>query len=98
MAPDPLVMPGDGSALEAGGKGVLRLDGETHFDRHLVVRDLAALDMAAGFGDFEPADVVDGRRGAGDRALDGVLDAGGRGADQLNDLVNVVTHELPSLR
>lgn len=92
------------------------------------MRDLAALDVAAGEGElkgsggawrrwkraggfehFEPAStvlrqhpvlpllvLVDGGRGAGDRGLDGVLDAGGRGADELDDLVDMVGHELPS--
>ena len=72
--------------------GRLGVHGESHFDGHLIVRDLAALDVAAGFEDFEPADVVDGGRGAGDRRLDRILDAGRRGADELDDLVNMIGH------
>ena len=33
---------------------------ETDLDRHLVVGDLAALDVAASVRDLEPADVIDG--------------------------------------
>ena len=50
--------------VERGRSG---LDREADLDRHLVVQDLAALDVAAGFEDFEPADIVDGGGGAGDR-------------------------------
>ena len=52
---------------------------------------------SGGVGDFEPADIIDGRGGAGDRGLDRILDGAGRGADELDDLVNMVAHELPSL-
>ena len=48
-------------------RGCSGLDGEADLDGQLVVRDLAAFDMAARVGDFEPADIVDGGGGAGDR-------------------------------
>jgi len=60
------------------------------------MQDLAALDMPARFEHFEPADIVDRARSPRNRPLDRVLDAGGRGTDELNDLVDVVSHELPS--
>src|SRR3546814_19908815 len=53
--------------------------------------------MAAGFFDFEPADVADRPGGAGDGAFDGILDAGRRAADDFDDLVDVVAHAWPPL-
>src|SRR3546814_12226315 len=53
--------------------------------------------MAAGFFDFEPADVADRPGGAGDGAFDGILDAGRRAADDFDDLVDVVAHDWPHL-
>ena len=45
-----------------------------------------------GFGHLEPANVVDGGGCPADRGLDGVLDADGGRADQLDQLVDVVGH------
>ena len=84
--------------FRASRDGPSSLDGEADLDRHLVMKDLAALDMAAGFEDFEPADILDRGGSPRNRSLDRILDAGGRGADELNDLVDVVRHELPSLK
>jgi hypothetical protein len=78
--------------------GRLGFDREPHFDGHLVVQDLAAIDVPARFEHFEPADIVDGAGRAGDRSLDRILDAGGGGADELDDFVDMVCHELPSLK
>ena len=111
------VLSGVDGVLGRRGFRPSRLDGEADLDGHLVMRDLAALDVAAGGGElkgsggaqrrwkraggfenFEPAStalrqrpalpllvLVDGGRRAGNRGLDGILDAGGRGADQLDD-------------
>ena len=87
-----------GRDFRASRDGPSSLDGEADLDRHLVVKDLSALDMAARFEDFEPADTVDRARSPSDRGLDGVLDAGGRRADELDYFINVVCHELPSLK
>ena len=54
--------------------------------------DLAVLDMAAGLDDLEPAKVAQGLVGALERGLDRVLDAGGRGSDELYHLVDVFRH------
>ena len=81
---------------ESGALGRSGFDCEPHFDGHLVVQDLPALDVPARFKHLEPADIVDRARRPGDSSLDRVLDAGGRGADELDDLVDVVCHELPS--
>ena len=83
------------SALRSHPFGVLAFDRKPHLDRHLIVRDLTAVDVAAGFEDFEPADIVDRARRPGDRGLDRVLDAGGGGADELDDLVDVVHARIP---
>ena len=90
--------PGMAARFAVAALGRLGFNGEADLDRHLVMRDLAALDMTAGVGDFEPADIVDGRGRARDRGLDRILDAGRRGADELNDFVDVVGHgPAPSL-
>src|SRR5215212_5951808 len=65
---------------------------EADLQGHLVMGDLAALDMAASLLDLEPANVAHGRGGAGDGALDRILDAGRRAADDLDHLVDIVAH------
>jgi hypothetical protein len=67
-------------------------DREPHFDGHLVVQDLAALDVPSRFEHLEPADIVDRARSPGNGGLDRILDARGRGADEFDDLVDVVRH------
>ena len=71
-------------------------EGEADFDGHLIMVDLAVHHMAAGLDHLEPADILERARSPRDRALDRVLDARRRRADQLDDLVDVVRHELPS--
>jgi hypothetical protein len=56
------------------------------------VGDIAVHDMAAGFDDFEPVEVLDGLRSPRNRVADGGVGAVGRGANQFDDLVGVVGH------
>jgi len=53
------------------------VEGETDFDRDLPVGDLAVFDVAAGFTDFEPAEIADALGGFSDGVLDRVLEAFG---------------------
>jgi len=47
--------------------------------------ELAVLDVPPHVGDLEPVEVVQGPRGPADGHLDGIVDAGGGGADDLAD-------------
>src|SRR5437764_1677595 len=62
------------------GADVRIVDREADLQRDLVVLDLAGLEMAAGLGDLEPAQVAQGAAGARDSGLYCVLDAGRRRA------------------
>ena len=55
--------------------------------------NLVMNDMAAHLGDFKPTHVTDGFTGSLDRVVHGVFDAVGRGTDQLDLFVDVVTHQ-----
>src|SRR5215208_7713047 len=65
---------------------------EADLERHLVLRDLPGRHPAAHLDHLEPPDVPDGGRGPGDRGLDGVGDAHARGADEFDQLVDVLGH------
>jgi hypothetical protein len=65
---------------------------EADLQRDLEAAAAVVLDPAARVGDLEPVQVVQGFRGAGDGALDRVVDALGGGADDLADGVDVVCH------
>ena len=80
---------------ESGALGRSGFDREPHFDGHLVMQDLAAIDVPARFEHLEPADIIDGAGRASDRSLDRILDAGRRGADELDDFVDVVHARIP---
>ena len=58
---------------------------EADLQRDLEPAAAVVLDPAARVGDLEPVEVVQGLRGAADRAPDGVVDALGGGADDLAD-------------
>jgi hypothetical protein len=53
-------------------------DSESDLDGHLKVRGPAIFDMAAGFRDFEPFQVLEAFAGLGQGVVDGVFNAGGR--------------------
>jgi hypothetical protein len=57
------------------------------------VLNFAINDMAPHFGDFKPTHVTDCFAGSIYRVVHCVFDAFGRGTDQLNLLVDVVTHK-----
>ena len=60
--------------------------------------DLAVLDVTTRLNDLKPAEVPDRAGGPFDRSLNSVLDAVLRGADELDNLVNVIIHgTLPKL-
>lgn len=70
-----------------------RFERKPNLQRHLPVRDLAFLDMAARVNDFEPADVAHRFRRFRDGAIDRVFDAGRGAAGQL--YINVGAHGIP---
>ena len=66
---------------------------EADFECDLEMRSLAVLDVAAGLDHFKLFQMFDALVGFGQRVVDGVFDAGGGRADQLDFLVRVmVTH------
>src|SRR3954464_2337394 len=82
-------MPEPSAALKSG-LGVL--EGEAHLEGHLVVRDLAVLDVPTDLGDLEPPDLAQGLRGALDGSLDRVVHARLGRPDDLGLPVDVVRH------
>ena len=74
--PEPALGPGSGLGL---------VQPEADLQRHLEVAALIVFDPAADAADLEPVQVVEGLRGASDRDLDRVVNALGRGADDLAD-------------
>jgi hypothetical protein len=56
------------------------------------MRHRTVLDVTANLGHLEPVQTAQRRGGTDDRALDGVVDALGRGADYLGDAVRVARH------
>src|SRR3712207_909011 len=78
--------------LSAPGRSLAFVEREAHLERHLVAPDLPVLHLATHLGHLEPPDVADGGGRPGDRVLDGVGDAGARGPDKLDQLVDVLGH------
>ena len=73
----------DLDAEETSGGPLVEPEADLHGD--LEVTEPVVLDAAAHPGDLEPVQVVQGLRSAAHRALDRVVDAVGRGADDLGD-------------
>src|SRR3712207_7968698 len=61
-------------------------------ERHLVAPDLPVLHLATHLRHLEPPDVANGGGCPRDRILDGVGDAGARGSDKLDQLIDVLGH------
>ena len=59
---------------------------EADLQCYLVVGHLAVIDVAARRDDFEPVEIAQRLAGGGQRAVNGVLDRGGRRADDLGEL------------
>jgi hypothetical protein len=70
------------------------LQGETYLNDHLVMGGLPILDLSPCRDDLEPSQVFESLGCPADRVLDGILDAGGRGADKFYNLVDVLAHDL----
>src|SRR5579883_656516 len=68
------------------------LQPEAGFDRHLVLRHLAVLDIAAHLNDLEPAEMAQRERGLGDGAVDRLAHAFVRRTDQFDDFIDVIRH------
>ena len=67
------------------------VEAETDLQRHLEVDARAVLlDPPADVADLEPVEVVQGLRGAADGHLDRIVNAGGRGADDLAHGIDAV--------
>src|SRR4028118_1653991 len=66
------------------------LQGKSDLERHLVVVDFSIFDVTPGFHHLEPSEVPEGCVRASDGRLDCVLNAVRRGADEFNNLVDVV--------
>jgi len=62
------------------------------FHRDLPMGDFSCLEMGAGFDDLQPAEVLIGEGGFGNRIGNGILNAHGGGTDQFDFLVDVCTH------
>ena len=83
------------AAPRAGSYERAALEGEAGLHDHLVVADLAVVDVPADLDDLEPAEVPQRVVGAPHRGLDRALDAVARGADELDDLVDMLRHGFP---
>jgi hypothetical protein len=70
------------------------LQGETYLKDHLVMGGLPILDLPPCRDDLEPSQVFESLGCPADPVLDGILDAGGRGADKFYNLVDVLAHDL----
>jgi hypothetical protein len=68
------------------------IQGEANLYGHLPVRDLIILQMAANFRDLKPLHISDRLGRSRDRVVDCVIYAVWRGSNQLDLLVDVVTH------
>src|SRR5215218_6476875 len=66
---------------------------EADLERHLVAPELPVLHLATHLGHLEPPDVADGGGCPRDRILDGIGDAGARGSDKLDQLIDVLGHD-----
>ena len=71
----------------------LAIQSEADLHGDLPVRNLIILQVAAYFGDLKPLHISDRLAGSRDRVIDRVFYAIWRGSDQLDLLVDVVTHE-----
>jgi len=63
---------------------------ETDLQGHLVVVHVPIFDIPACPDDLEPAEMSEGLRGAGDGALDCILDASLRGSSNIDNFVNMI--------
>src|SRR5207244_9252030 len=90
--PAPCPAPSQASTVGRAQSGGRLVQAEADLQRDLESAAAVVLDPAAHVGDLEPVEVVQGLRGAGDRAPDRVVNALGGGADDLADGVDVVSH------
>src|SRR3712207_9486684 len=84
-----------GRELPADHRATLRrlvLEPEPDLHRHLIVPDATLFEVAANLGHFEPVEVAQAVRGLLDRPVDGLGDALGRRAGDLDGLVDVIAH------
>ena len=74
------------------GEPPLPIQREADLQGHLPVRDASLLEIAARFGNLEPAHVADGFLCPGKRVLNSVFHSVRRRTDQLNLFVNMIAH------
>src|SRR6476620_4969529 len=72
--------------------GSVVLEAEAELDADLEVLHPAVVHLAADLGHLEPVHVAQRLAGALDPVADGLVDAVGRGADDLGDAVRAVRH------
>src|SRR5256885_11275972 len=82
----------DSTAGGRFGEPPLPIQREADLQGHLPVRDASLLEIAARFGNLEPAHVADGFLCPGKRVLNSVFHSVRRRTDQLNLFVNVIRH------
>ena len=70
----------------------LFVEGEADFAGDLPVSDFLLFDVAASFNQLDPADVPHSFSDFCDGVVDGIFDAGWRGADDFEFLINVSAH------
>src|SRR5688500_15395810 len=75
------------------GTWLLVLEAEADLHADLEVLDDPVLGLSADLGDLEPVDVAQGLAGALDAVADRLVDAVGRGADDLRDAIGAVGHD-----
>src|SRR5688572_5406255 len=78
----------------APGLRSLVLQSKAGFEHNLIMSDLAVLDVAAGLDDLEPVQISQRLTSPPDRGLDGILNAGFRGTNQFDHLVDMIRHRL----
>src|SRR3954454_19574057 len=94
--PMPAHAAGTHASQEWAGRGrdtSVVLEAEADLEPDLEVLHVAVLDLSAHLGDLEPVDVTQGRAGPPYGVADGLVDAVGRGSDELGDAVGAVRHE-----
>ena len=69
------------------------MDDEADFEGDLPVMHLPLVDVATGFDDLEPTEAFDGLVSAFESLVDGILNGGGRGSCEFDDLIDVVFHD-----
>src|SRR5260370_15334122 len=74
------------------GRSTSIIQREADLQGHLPVRDASLLEIAARFGDLEPAHVADGFLCPAKRVLNSVFHSVRRRTDQLNLFINVIRH------